>query len=481
MSDYTLGEVIASALLAATGAFGSSLMLTGEGPMMQPPGLAVYPARPTAEPRPADVPDQPVRLAEDPVDTEETPVPDVPPVPDPATAALPSGTPTFDVVRIDPDGEGLIAGATQPGATVTILLDGAPLQEAVADAAGKFVGFVSVPPATTSRVLTLTADLGEQLLTSDQSVIVEATPAADTRLVAAAPITGGATNRPPLEGVEGEGALTEEQIADLDAGSEAAAPMASANPPVVEAPASDAAEDRDVIALGSEAGGTVAPAPGPLESDTAESAAEASADAESARSSRAAEITDDDAGLGNNADIAALADEDAAVAPSAAERSNDEIADASASGDAPQDTANSATEPSSTPPLVTDRTGTPSAPTSSEIAAVQADTEQAVAASDESETAQTDTATGSERVETTRDAEGVGIARDIARVDPASGNEPADIASNAAQTETAGDAAQANTERAETANDAAQTGAVGDTTAGMTVSQQASAPTPPQA
>ncbi|MGR3466546.1 MAG: LysM peptidoglycan-binding domain-containing protein, partial [Shimia sp.] len=47
--------------------------------------------------------------------------------------------------------------------------------------------------------------------------------------------------------------------------------------------------------------------------------------------------------------------------------------------------------------------------------------------------------------------------------------------------ETAGDAAQANTERAETANDAAQTGAVGDTTAGMTVSQQASAPTPPQA
>jgi nucleoid-associated protein YgaU len=53
------------------------------------------------------------------------------------------GVPTFDIARIEPTGEAVIAGRAAPGATVELLRDGEVHDRAVAD---KFGQFVMVPP-----------------------------------------------------------------------------------------------------------------------------------------------------------------------------------------------------------------------------------------------------------------------------------------------------------------------------------------------
>ncbi len=47
--------------------------------------------------------------------------------------------PAFDVARIEPSGDAVIAGRAAPGATVELLCDGQPCDRAVADQAGQFV------------------------------------------------------------------------------------------------------------------------------------------------------------------------------------------------------------------------------------------------------------------------------------------------------------------------------------------------------
>ncbi|MGQ0687095.1 LysM peptidoglycan-binding domain-containing protein [Bradyrhizobium sp.] len=53
------------------------------------------------------------------------------------------GVPTFDVARIQPTGEAVVAGRAAPGATVELLRDGEVHDRAVADKSGQFV---MVPP-----------------------------------------------------------------------------------------------------------------------------------------------------------------------------------------------------------------------------------------------------------------------------------------------------------------------------------------------
>lgn len=55
----------------------------------------------------------------------------------PAVAA--DAGPAFDLARIEDTGEAVIAGRAAPGATVELLRDGQPLDQAVADASGQFV------------------------------------------------------------------------------------------------------------------------------------------------------------------------------------------------------------------------------------------------------------------------------------------------------------------------------------------------------
>jgi nucleoid-associated protein YgaU len=63
------------------------------------------------------------------------------------------GVPTFDVARIEPTGEAVIAGRAAPGATVELLRNGEVHDRAVADKSGQFV---IVPPRLPSGTYDLT-------------------------------------------------------------------------------------------------------------------------------------------------------------------------------------------------------------------------------------------------------------------------------------------------------------------------------------
>ena len=105
--------------------------------------------------------------------------------PSPSPADSGDGVPAFDVARIEPTGEAVIAGRAAPGATVELLRNGELHDRAVADQSGQFV---MVPP----RLPTGTYDLtlrsrrpdGKQI-TSKQSVAVALEPKTTDRPVVA--------------------------------------------------------------------------------------------------------------------------------------------------------------------------------------------------------------------------------------------------------------------------------------------------------
>lgn len=103
----------------------------------------------------------------------------------PPPAESNDGVPTFDVARIEPSGEAVIAGRAAPGATVELLRDGEVHDRAVADASGQFV---IVPPKLPSGTYDLTlrtkqAD-GKQV-TSSQRVTAVLEPKSNERPVVA--------------------------------------------------------------------------------------------------------------------------------------------------------------------------------------------------------------------------------------------------------------------------------------------------------
>ncbi|WP_208349497.1 LysM peptidoglycan-binding domain-containing protein [Pseudaestuariivita rosea] len=81
--------------------------------------------------------------------------------------------PTFDVVRIDPDGRTLVAGRSVASADVRVLVDGQPVQNQAADAGGRFAMFLNLEPSASPRVITLTMTSPEgDEIRSTQEIIV---------------------------------------------------------------------------------------------------------------------------------------------------------------------------------------------------------------------------------------------------------------------------------------------------------------------
>src|SRR6266849_8549195 len=80
--------------------------------------------------------------------------------------------PAFDVARVEPSGDAVIAGRTAPGATVELLRNGKPHDRVVSDASGQFA---MVPPRLPpgDSELTLRSRLPDgRLATSKESVVV---------------------------------------------------------------------------------------------------------------------------------------------------------------------------------------------------------------------------------------------------------------------------------------------------------------------
>ena len=103
----------------------------------------------------------------------------------PAAPDSGDGVPEFDVARIEPTGEAVIAGRSMPGATVELLRNGELHDRAVADQSGQFV---MVPPKLPSGTYDLTLRSREpngKQVTSKQSVAVALEPKSIDRPVVA--------------------------------------------------------------------------------------------------------------------------------------------------------------------------------------------------------------------------------------------------------------------------------------------------------
>lgn len=113
---------------------------------------------------------EPETPVEAPVVVEATPevVPEA--TPEPEVVALIK--PSFDLVRIAPDGAGQVAGTAEPGAVVAILLDGATLSEVEVGRDGKFFGFIALEASLEPRVMSLLQSIDGEELYSDATVII---------------------------------------------------------------------------------------------------------------------------------------------------------------------------------------------------------------------------------------------------------------------------------------------------------------------
>ena len=96
-----------------------------------------------------------------------------PAVPAPAPQSMP---PKFDVVRIDPRGDAVIAGRATPGAEVTVYDAGEPLGTVTADQRGEWVYVPDHALPSGSRELSLNATGPDGTVTQSENVVVLVVP-----------------------------------------------------------------------------------------------------------------------------------------------------------------------------------------------------------------------------------------------------------------------------------------------------------------
>lgn len=89
----------------------------------------------------------------------------------------PTTLPTFDIVRVEPDGSTLVAGRAEPGSSVTIEVDGEPVGAAEADARGSFVALVDLGTSDAPRSMRLVYGTAADAVGSAESVILGPSPA----------------------------------------------------------------------------------------------------------------------------------------------------------------------------------------------------------------------------------------------------------------------------------------------------------------
>jgi len=195
---------------------------------------------------------------------------------DVATPALVA--PKFDVVRVDPDGNTVVAGTGTAGASVTIYLDGTEQASTVVDRAGAFVSLLSLPPSNGPRVLTMVATLnGEEHAAEDQIILAPnpvAAPEPDTQIAAAE--TSQADIADPVSEPQAEQAATDE----ADASEPPDSPDTQATDTVVASLAEQTGEESatvpDTATTGTDVAPTEASTPqdAPVEQDAGQSTPE---------------------------------------------------------------------------------------------------------------------------------------------------------------------------------------------------------------
>ena len=151
------------------------------GPVAAPPAVAPLPEpapEPVMTPEPAPEPVMTPEPAPQPAETqaaETAPAPataSAPVQPEPAKVILPE----FDVVRVAPTGDIVVAGRAAPGSVVTVYDDGRPIGQIKADGRGEWVMLPDEPLPPGSRELSLSSRLADADPVWSEKVVVIVVP-----------------------------------------------------------------------------------------------------------------------------------------------------------------------------------------------------------------------------------------------------------------------------------------------------------------
>ena len=184
-------------------------------------------AGPEAEPKPAaEVASEDTADARPEAAATAEVVQPAPAAEDEAAAALPPlAAPSFDLVRVEPDGTAVIAGRATPASTVTVLLDEAEIDSFAIAGTGEFVSFLTLAPSDAPRVMLLRAELDGQSVLSEDQIILAPTPRPEPagEPVAEAEPTGAtaepvaeAATQAPAAGAEPKPAATPAVVAEVE-------------------------------------------------------------------------------------------------------------------------------------------------------------------------------------------------------------------------------------------------------------------------
>jgi nucleoid-associated protein YgaU len=143
------------------------------------------------EPQPINPPANPAKTPETPATppaTTNEQVAAVAPAPTPTPAPATEIKPSFDVVRVNPNGDAVIAGRAAPGTKITLLDNGQPVGSAEADDRGEWVLLPdsAVDPGQHKFSVRATDDGGKSLDSDKEVIVVVPKPAED---IAGQPVT----------------------------------------------------------------------------------------------------------------------------------------------------------------------------------------------------------------------------------------------------------------------------------------------------
>ncbi|GJD88317.1 hypothetical protein BHAOGJBA_1831 [Methylobacterium hispanicum] len=105
----------------------------------------------------------------------------------PAAGERAAAAPRFDVVRVEPNGESVVAGRAAPNTTVELLVDGRPVARTSADAEGQFALVPPALPRGSSEVSLRATGPDGRAVASGQSVAVAVTGTAKPLVALTAP------------------------------------------------------------------------------------------------------------------------------------------------------------------------------------------------------------------------------------------------------------------------------------------------------
>ena len=188
---------------------------------------------------------------------------------DPAPTVADPVLPGFDVVRVSPEGDAVIAGQAEPGSEIQIRVDEVQAASAMVDAQGKFVALFTLAPSALPRILTLQSVLADgRRLASADSVVLAPTPepppvaladAADPVVDAADPVVDVAD--PATDAADPAMADADPAVDVADPAAQTKTAEAAAAPAEASADEAVAAADPVVAAAADAAPAVPAPAP----------------------------------------------------------------------------------------------------------------------------------------------------------------------------------------------------------------------------